>query len=516
MKLRGWNHGGVIGVALVAVLACAGRAAVNDPNPFIHDEFTYLLSADTLAHGRLTNPTHPLWPHFETFHVIHQPTYSSSYSLGQGVALAIGQVVFGHPLFGVWLSVALACGALCWMLQAWLPPRWAVVGGLLAAVHPLIISWGHSYWGGAVAMLGGALVYGAAPRALRRPHLLSSVLLGVGLVVLAHSRPFEGLVASLPVAVWMLWRLLRQGRFKVWETWTRLVAPVAIVLVVGLVALCLHHARVTGSAFQFPQHAYHEQYESTGTFWWQAPPPTPGYRNEALEVFWQKERAQYEQARAAPLRQRAVHVWKLAWPMAGWLIFPALLALFRLHRSRRSRLAAGALGLALIATAQSNWAWPHYAAPAICLVFVLAVQGLRILRLVGTRRPSQVRRFAIAGLVALYGSVSMAQNLRPTEEPNEYVAFGAKRAALVERLEATPGLDLVVVRYVSEHNTDLEWVHNDADIEGAEIVWARELGTDSDAALRSHFRARRQWQLHVEKDDVELRPLPPSQEAEGQ
>src|SRR5882724_10243813 len=105
------------------------------PSPGIHDEFSYLLMADTFAHGRLANPTHPMWVHFETFQVNQVPTYVSKYYPAQGVFLAIGQVVFGHPFWGVLLSSALMCAAICWALQAWIPPSWALLGGLLAVIR---------------------------------------------------------------------------------------------------------------------------------------------------------------------------------------------------------------------------------------------------------------------------------------------------------------------------------------------------------------------------------------------
>src|SRR5882672_3159985 len=133
-------------VILVGVAGLAGRAIVLPilpvPVPSIHDEFEYLLMGDTFAHFRLTNPTHPMWMHLETFHVLQQPTYMGIVPPMQGLLLGAGKLIGGHPFVGVWLSIGLMCGALCWMLQAWLPPSWALLGGALAVMRFGVFS----YW----------------------------------------------------------------------------------------------------------------------------------------------------------------------------------------------------------------------------------------------------------------------------------------------------------------------------------------------------------------------------------
>jgi hypothetical protein len=167
-------------IVVAIVLASIPTLIWSPPVPYVTDEFSYLLAADTLAHGRLSNPTPPMPEHFEFPNVLVRPTYASKYPLGQGAALALGQALFRLPIVGAWLTSALACVAIAWALRAVVPPKWALIGGLLAALHPLVEWWNNCYWGGNVAMLGGALLFGAILRALQVARFPDGVIAGPG------------------------------------------------------------------------------------------------------------------------------------------------------------------------------------------------------------------------------------------------------------------------------------------------------------------------------------------------
>ena len=76
------------------------------PLPWVPDEFSHLLVADTLSHARFANPPHPLWQHFETIHVFFQPVYASPYFPALGIAMAVGKLL-GHYWIGILLSSGL-------------------------------------------------------------------------------------------------------------------------------------------------------------------------------------------------------------------------------------------------------------------------------------------------------------------------------------------------------------------------------------------------------------------------
>jgi hypothetical protein len=482
------------------------------PIPGIHDEFSYLLMSDTFAHAHVANPTHPMWMSFETFHVNWFPTYSSMYPPAQGFALAIGQLL-GNPWIGVLLSDAAMCAAILWMQQAWMPARWALLGGVLTAMNLGIASyWMNSYWGGAVAGIGGALVLGALPRIKKRASIGATLLLGLGIAILANSRPYEGLLFCIPAAVWLLAWLA--GKIKSRNAFAARIRtvflPLSAVMILTMTFIGYYNWRLTGNALLFPHVLNTRTYHSTPLFLWEHLKPELKYNNQQFEDFYNGwEREDYQTTWKDALNVTAEKIARMGveffWPAVLFLL-PALP--FAL-RDRKMRLLVATLLLCLAGVFAVIWSAPHYAAPVTCVIYALLVQSVRHLRTMRWKaRPVGIAwSRALVVLLVLSTGVSLA---RRSCDPLWWTCTGdPSRVAVMKRLVDTPGKHLIMVRYSDDHNIHDEWVYNGADIDGAKIIWARELDPEQNGKLFAYFKDRHIWLVEPDTDNTEIKPYTP-------
>jgi hypothetical protein len=83
------------------------------------------------------------------------------------------------------------------------------------------------------------------------------------------------------------------------------------------------------------------------------------------------------------------------------------------------------------------------------------------------------------------------------------------RAEINHQLAQVSGKQLVFVRYWPQHMFQQEWIYNAADIDGAQIVWARDLGPAENETLRSYYPGRTVWLLEPDARPPKLVPYPP-------
>ncbi len=296
----------LLACAVIFVLTLGLRAALLPwfpiPQPVIHDEFSYLLAADTYTHGRLTNPPNPFWQHFETFHVLQQPTYASKYQPLPGLVLAFGQKFFGEPWIGVFLSTALMCAAICWMLQGWIAPEWALLGALFGVLRVGVLSyWMNSYLAGSIPALGGALAFGAVARILWRRQFHHSITWALGLAVAVLSRPYDAAVLGCSTAALLIWYLLK-SHTPLSTICLRVASPALVVLTMCAGGMAYNDYRVTGHALTLPYQANERQYAVVSVFAMIPPGHEPEYRHPVLRKYWaDRQVGVWAYARANPV-----------------------------------------------------------------------------------------------------------------------------------------------------------------------------------------------------------------------
>jgi len=474
------------------------------PIPRVHDEFSNLLLADTLARGRLSNPPHAMHLFLETFHVNQFPFYVSKYPPAQGAALALGQIL-GCAWTGVLLSAAGMCAAVLWMLQGWMAPRWAFLGGLLVFFRLATFSyWVNSYWGGTVPAIGGALVTGALPRIIRDWRARDALLLAVGAAILMNSRPMEGLFLCLPVATVLLWRLMGAARPSPRVALRNFLLPVGLVLAAAAGFGLYYNWRTTGDAFVMPYVVNEQTYVSAPTLFWMPSRAPLHYENAQFDAFyngWTRE--EWMSRRTHSLR----YILVIALTFSFFFLWPELclplIAVPWVLRETGMRFLLVQAALCVCGFFLVAYFEPHYAAPLVGTLFALVVRGIRrFRRLKFAGRPIGLAFSRVSVLAAvLFGPLhgyGMAGELA--------LSSMDARSVFEARLKARSGKHLVLVRYSPQHVVGEEWVYNHADADGSKVVWAREIPGVDVRPLLDYYKDRDVWVVEPDHSPPILTP----------
>lgn len=483
------------------------------PSPTIHDEFGHLLLADTLRYGRFANPPHPLSDFFDAIYVIQHPTYSASYPPGQGFLLLTGRLLFGDPWAAIVVINGFLCASVWWALRAWAGPGWAFLGGLFVLARVALFGdWMNSYWGGSLAGVAGALVFGALPRlerALRRDSarayravILYSLLLGAGLGFHFLIRPFETVSLGLCAAVYLVFHGSRgtakePGRF-------RLLWPVAVVAAIPMLCALgvsvLQNHQVTGDWRKLPYVLTREQYGVPQSFVFQKPavPELP---------LRQEQRANYE----VQLRHHNSTLWdrvcervSLMYFDAGMFLAISLALSVLAWREKRFWWALSMALFPLVVSLIYGYFYTHYISGFIAIWMVLALLGLEHLsRIKWAGRPAGALAVLLIVIVvfnrpARVWAAYLFRELLPPHLQRGFIATTIdeqtskrpwfKRLPVEQTLRARGGHHLVFVTELpSSSNSTLEWVYNAADIDTSPIVWAHSLGAQKDELLKRYY-----------------------------
>lgn len=517
-----------LSVAMVALATVVLRLALLPlcpvPTPFVPDDFSFLLAADTFAHGRLTNPTPPMWTHFESLQITMVPSYMSMYFPAQGLILAAGKVLLGHPWYALLIADALMCAAICWMLQAWLPPSWALMGGFLAMLRLGLFSyWINTYSGaGCVSALGGALVLGAFPRIRKTARFRDLFWLATGIVLLLLSRPYEGFLVCLPVACALgYWLIFAKRRPAPIVLLRRAALPLALVL--AAVAWLGYYDQCNfGNPLTLPYTINRATYAVAPYWIWEPPRPVPAYRHKEMRDFYVNGEYQSTSYYHTLSGFLLVNLFKPVGALrflAGIALLPALFFLSRALRDSRIRFFVLSAIIWVPGVFIVIFLLPHYLAPFTAAFYVLLLQAMRHLRVWTMGRlpvGRSIVRLTLVSCVALAGLRAWAGPLRISIEPwpgSKWVSdwygpgdYGAARARIQSRLAGIPGKKLVLVRYASNHEAIDEWVYNAADLDNSDVIWAHDMDAGGNAALARAFPGRSVWLVEPDSDPVSLAP----------
>jgi hypothetical protein len=225
------------------------------------------------------------------------------------------------------------------------------------------------------------------------------------------------------------------------------------------------------------------------------------YRSEAREFQRNLTLAGYLQRGT----QKCLEWWKF---YLGPLLTLPLLTLPWIVRQGKMRLPLAICAAMIAAFAVQTWTLPHYFSPAAGALYILLTQGIR--HMYARRGIVKDAALAIPILACAMIVIRVMAAATHTQIEPAWPRGNLERAAILRQLRAMREEQLVIVRYGPDHDIDREWVWNEASIDDAKVVWARDMGDAQNQELLEYFKNRQVWRLDADDPSPKLQAVLPS------
>jgi hypothetical protein len=158
---------------------------------------------------------------------------------------------------------------------------------------------------------------------------------------------------------------------------------------------------------------------------------------------------------------------------------------------------------------------PHYAAPTVGLLLIIAIYGFR---LACTWRPKGqpvgpmfVRSVSI--LLLLWSIIPLAQKVldpfdiaENSTEHETWIPSHFERARIQARMEQTSGRHIIFMHFHYRENGSPFWIYNDPDPQNSKVIWAYDMGDTANQQFMKMYPGRQAWFL--DKTNLDMTPIP--------
>jgi hypothetical protein len=472
--------------------------------PLVPQERADRLAAENYLAGSLTATVPPSPAHWAQLLVWQDPQSGARYPVArQASALAIA-ACGGNNVAASALAFAAAAAGLAWLLG-----RSASLGDghmtLLVAMTLTGVAHGRAWQMHDpfpyLVLAAATFALGAWLQLRDTPTKAKSRLLALSFVGLVLCHEAFGILFGLVVALDLF---IGRGEAPAGARSLQRLRPLGtslLVMVVLLASFGVRNYLVVGDALQTPSGDYSDRNVTAPDWFWKSLIAPPAKLDPVFE--------RYDELVALPnahwanpvYRSWFERVYEGTFYAGGLALALAALAAALILPGRVTRppvlLVLGLIAISFLRYSYSSSWWP-LATPALLL---LAALGLA--HLVNATSPKWAGKLLAAIALLQLATLPTAPQAKPT--PAEY-GFATRLKEVAEKVAEKPGPHLIFVRFDDGADGRIEPADLGRDWNSKPLLFARDLGSEPNAALAAEMAGRTPWRIIIFKDRIGLQP----------